>query len=76
VVNVNKAMVDRGRAVVTDFTNNEFNPSTWTTYTYYPGQTGVPPLPEPGSPYVFVAVTVIIVGVVAGLLYLGLRRRR
>ena len=33
VLNVNKAMVDMGRAVVSDFTNNEFNSSTWTTYT-------------------------------------------
>jgi len=77
VVNVNKAMVDRGRAVVTDFTNNEFNPSTWTTYTYYPGQSGVSPLAGSGSPYVLAVVAVIIVvAVVAGVLYLGLRRRK
>ena len=48
VLNVNKAMVDRGRAVVDDFTNNEFNPSTWTTYNYHPGQSGAAPLPGPG----------------------------
>ena len=77
VLNVNKAMVDRGRAVVDDFTNNEFNPSTWTTYTYYPGQSGASPLAGPGSPYVLVVVAVIIVVVVvAGMLYLGLRRRK
>ena len=76
VLNVNKAMVDMGRAVFDDFTNNEFNPSTWTTYTYYPGQVGVPPLVGPGSPYVLAAVAVIIVVVAAGVLYLSLRRRR
>lgn len=75
VLNVNRAMVDRGRAAVDDFTNNEFNPSTWTTYTYYPGQSGASPLLGPGSPYVLAAIAVIIVLVVAGLLYLGLRRR-
>jgi len=74
VLNVNKAMVDRGGAVVSDFTNNEFNPSTWTTYTYYPGQAGAAPLAGPGSSYVLVTVVVIIVVVVAGLLCLGLRR--
>jgi len=77
VLNVNKAMVDRGRAVVDDFTNNEFNPSTWTTYTYHTGHIGAAPLAEPGSQYVFAVVAVIIaVVVVAGVLYLGLRRRR
>ena len=48
VLNVNKALVDQGRAVVDDFTNNEFNPSTWTTYNYHPGQSGAAPLPGPG----------------------------
>ncbi len=74
VLNVNKAMVDMGRAVVYDFTNNEFNPSTWTTYTYHTGHSGASPLVWPGSPYVFAAVAVIIVLVVVGALYLGLRR--
>ena len=76
VLNVNKAMVDRGRAVVDDFTNNEFNPSTWTTYNYHPGQSGAAPLPGPGQLNVLAAVAVTIVVVVAGVLYLGLRRRR
>ena len=76
VLNVNKAMVDRGRAVVDDFANNEFNPSTWTTYTYYPGQSGAAPLAGPGPPYALAGVAVIIVVVMAGLLYLGLRRRK
>ena len=76
VLNVNKALVDQGRAVVDDFTNNEFNPSTWTRYTYYPGEAGSSPLAETGSVYVLVAVTVTIVVVVAGVLYIGLRRRR
>ena len=76
MLNVNKAMVDRGRAVVDDFTNNEFNPATWTTYTYYLGQSSVSPLPGPGSPYVLAVVAVIIVAVVAGSLYVGLRKRR
>lgn len=76
VLNVNKAMVDRGNAVVVDFTNNEFNPTTWTTYEYYPGQTGAAPLAGPGPSYVFAAVAVIIVLVVAGLLYFGLRRSK
>ncbi len=75
VLNVNKAMVDQGRAVVSDFTNNEFNPSTWTTYTHYPGQSGPAPLAGPGPPYVLAAIAVIIVVVVAGLLYMGLRRK-
>jgi len=75
VLNVNKAMVDRGRAVVDDFTNNEFNPSTWTTYTYHPGQSGAAPLSGPGPPYVWIALAAIIVVIVAGLLYFGLRRR-
>ena len=76
VLNVNKAMVDRGRAVVSDFTNNEFNPSTWTTYTYHTGHSGASPLAGPGSPYVLAVVAVIIVAVVAGSLYVGLRKRR
>ena len=76
VLNVNKAMVDRGRAVVDDFTNNEFNPSTWTTYTYHTGHSGASPLAGPGSPYVLAVVAVIIVAVVAGSLYVGLRKRR
>lgn len=76
VLNVNWAMVDRGRAVVYDFTNNEFNPTTWTTYTYYPGQSGAAPLAGPGPSYVLAAVVLIIVGVVASVLYLGLRRRK
>ena len=77
VLNVNKAMVDRGRAVVVDFTNNEFNPSTWTTYTYHTGHSGASPLAGPGSPYILTVVAVIVVVVVvAGMLYLGLRRRK
>ena len=77
VLNVNKAMVDMGRAVVDDFTNNEFNPSTWTTYTYHTGHSGASPLAGPGSPYVLAVVAVItVVAVVAGMLYLGLRRRK
>lgn len=76
VLNVNKAMVDRGRAVVDDFTNNEFNPSTWTTYTYYPVEAGTSPLVGTGSEYVLVGVAVITVVIVAGVLYLGLRRKR
>ncbi len=74
VLNVNKALVDGGWAVVDDFANNEFNPSTWTTYTYYPGQGGAAPLAGPGPPYVLAGVAVIIVVVVAGVLYVGLRR--
>jgi len=31
-LNVNKAMVDNGYAVISDYTNNEFNPFTWSTY--------------------------------------------
>ena len=31
-LNVNKAMVDNGYAVISDYTNNEFNPYTWSTY--------------------------------------------
>ena len=76
VLNVNKALVDRGRAVVDDFTNNEFNPSTWTTYTYYPGRPRASPLAGPGSSYVLAAVAAIIVVIVAGALYLRLRRSR
>ena len=76
MLNVNKAMVDRGRAVVDDFTNNEFNPATWTTYTYHTGHSGASPLAGPGSPYVLAVVAVIIVAVVAGSLYVGLRKRR
>ena len=75
-MNVNKALVDQGRAVVDDFTNNEFNPTTWTTYTYYPGRTGIAPSAGPGPSYVLAAVFLIIVGVVASALYLGLRRRK
>jgi len=33
-------------------------------------------LPGPGSPYVLAVVAVIIVAVVAGSLYVGLRKRR
>ena len=76
VLNVNKAMVDRGRAVVDDFTNNEFNPATWTTYTYHTGHSGASPLAGPGSPYVLAVVAVIIIAVAAGALYVGLRKRR
>jgi len=76
VLNVNKALVDQGRAVVDDFTNNEFNPATWTTYTYHTRHSGASPLAEPGSQYVFAVVAVIIVVVATGLLYFGLRRRR
>ncbi len=76
VLNVNKAMVDKGRAAVSDFTNNEFKPSTWTTYTYYPGEAGASPWVGTGSVYVLVGVAVIIVVIVSGLLYLGYRRRR
>ena len=76
MLNVNKAMVDGGRAVVDDFTNNEFNPATWTTYTYHTGHSGASPLAGPGSPDVLAAVALTIVAVVAGVLYLGLRRRK
>ena len=76
VLNVNKAIVDQGRAVVDDFANNEFNPATWTTYTYYPGQSGAALLSGPGLPYVLAGVAVIIVVIVAGVLYLGFRRKR
>jgi len=76
VLNVNKALVDQGRAVVDDFTNNEFNPATWTTYTNYPAGAGAAPLLGSGSSYVWIVLAVIIVAAVAVMLYVGLRRRR
>jgi hypothetical protein len=45
-VNVNKALLTQGVAVETDYTNNEFSPSTWTLYVKYadaPSQTVVGP---------------------------------
>jgi len=31
-LNVNQALVDGGFAIVDDYTNNEFNPTTWDPY--------------------------------------------
>jgi endonuclease YncB( thermonuclease family) len=40
--NVNKDLVEQGHAIINDFTDNEFNPYSWTLYEYYPIST----LPE------------------------------
>ncbi len=34
-LNVNKALLERGVVTLTDYTNNEFTPSSWTMYTRY-----------------------------------------
>jgi len=42
--NVNRALLDAGMAVVTDYPN-EFNPAVWTPYVYHPS--APPPSPNP-----------------------------
>jgi len=39
LLNVNKELLDKGYAIIWDYTDNEFNPSTWTEFTYYPADT-------------------------------------
>jgi adenine-specific DNA methylase len=39
LLNVNKELLDKGYAIVWDYSDNEFNPSTWTEYAYYPAST-------------------------------------
>ena len=36
LLNVNKRMIESGNTVVSDYTDNEFNPNTWNEYEYYP----------------------------------------
>jgi len=44
-LNVNKDLIERGYAVVLDYTNNEFTPSSWTLYLANPNY--VPPYNPP-----------------------------
>ncbi len=46
--NVNKAMLVAGHAVINNFTNNEFDPYSWTLYVNY--QSSPPPDPPPPDP--------------------------
>jgi hypothetical protein len=36
LLNVNKELLNKGYAIVWDYANNEFNPSVWTEFAYYP----------------------------------------
>ncbi len=74
ILNVNEVLVLQGNAVVTDFSNNEFNPGTWTTYVYYTdgapsdgGNTSIIP--------VIAILVVIVVAVFLGSRYLPRSRR-
>ncbi len=64
IMNVNEVLVLQGNAVVTDFSNNEFNPATWTTYVYYTG--GVPF--EDGNPTIILLIAVLVITAVAAVL--------
>jgi len=39
LLNVNKELLNKGYAIIWDYSNNEFNPSTWTEFAYYPTST-------------------------------------
>jgi len=36
LLNVNKDLLNKGYAIMWDYPNNEFNPSVWTEFAYYP----------------------------------------
>ncbi len=52
ITNVNKLLLEQGNVAPYDFSNNEFNPATWTTYVHYPEtplSQGGEPTPSQGS---------------------------
>ena len=69
LLNVNRALVDQGRAVITDFSNNEFDPGTWTAYVYSPEKRG-------GFPTDVLVVFVAAVAVLAAVGGLFIIRRQ
>jgi endonuclease YncB( thermonuclease family) len=89
-VNVNKALIVQGVAVLSDYTNNEFSPSAWTLYVRYANDTiqtivgpmgpqGVQgPKGDPGDSapmeYVYASMGISIVAVIIALIAITRRK--